>query len=83
MCSQVAAGNVKFVLSGKKDDGNLDVLKVSIVLPPILKGNHPSEARILQQAHDLFMQYGIRSVTMDEIAVFGYFKENTLSVLCR
>ena len=24
--------------------------------------------RILEKAHDLFMQYGIRSITMDEIA---------------
>ncbi len=36
------------------------------------------KARILQQAHDLFMQYGIRSVTMDEIAVSIGISKKTL-----
>jgi len=38
--------------------------KVSIVLPPIME---PRE-RILSKAEELFRQFGIRSVTMDEIA---------------
>jgi AcrR family transcriptional regulator len=36
------------------------------------------KARILQQAHDLYMQYGIRSVTMDEIAVSMGISKKTL-----
>ncbi len=41
--------------------------KVSIVLCSINKKT--LKGRIKQKAHDLFMQYGVRSVTMDEIAV--------------
>lgn len=41
--------------------------KVSIVLPPIFTTMEVKE-RILFKAADLFMRYGIRSVTMDEIA---------------
>ncbi len=36
------------------------------------------KARILQQAHDLYMQYGIRSVTMDEIAISMGISKKTL-----
>lgn len=41
--------------------------KVSIVLSPILEHMEVKE-RILTKAADLFMRYGIRSITMDEIA---------------
>lgn len=39
--------------------------KVSIVLRPIMP---ETRERILQKGHDLFNRYGIRSITMDEIA---------------
>jgi len=43
--------------------------KVSIVLPPFFKRNiSPMKERIQQKARELFMRYGFRSVTMDEIA---------------
>jgi TetR/AcrR family transcriptional regulator, cholesterol catabolism regulator len=42
--------------------------KVSIVLWPFLNKSIVKD-RIKQKAHDLFMQYGVRSVTMDEIAL--------------
>jgi AcrR family transcriptional regulator len=42
--------------------------KVSIVLPLIIERNMEYKDRILQKATDLFMRYGIRSITMDEIA---------------
>src|SRR4030088_2070262 len=38
--------------------------KVSVVLWPIME----VKERILEKATDLFMRYGIRSITMDEIA---------------
>ena len=38
--------------------------KVSVVLCPIME----VKERILEKATDLFMRYGIRSITMDEIA---------------
>jgi TetR/AcrR family transcriptional regulator, cholesterol catabolism regulator len=41
--------------------------KVSVVLWPILRIMDVKE-RILEKATDLFMRYGIRSITMDEIA---------------
>lgn len=41
--------------------------KVSLVLPPIMKIMEPQE-RIVSKAHELFMRYGIRSVSMDEVA---------------
>jgi AcrR family transcriptional regulator len=41
--------------------------KVSVVLCPIRRVMEVKE-RILQKATDLFMRYGIRSITMDEIA---------------
>ncbi len=45
----------------------LVTLKVSIVLPPAIM-NMTTKDRIQQKAHELFMQYGIRSVSMDDIA---------------
>ena len=41
--------------------------KVSIVLPPNYKQMEPKD-RILIKAEELFMQFGIRSVSMDDIA---------------
>ncbi|MGN6435454.1 MAG: TetR/AcrR family transcriptional regulator [Agriterribacter sp.] len=41
--------------------------KVSIVLFPILKFMEIQE-RIALKAHDLFLRYGVRSISMDEIA---------------
>ena len=43
-------------------------LKVSLVLCPIMTETTDTGTRILQKAHDLFMQYGLRSVSMDDIA---------------
>lgn len=40
---------------------------VSVVLRPIMKIMEPQE-RIVSKAHELFMRYGIRSVSMDEVA---------------
>jgi TetR/AcrR family transcriptional regulator, cholesterol catabolism regulator len=45
----------------------LVTLKVSIVLLPEIV-TMASKERILEKAHELFMQYGIRSVSMDDIA---------------
>jgi AcrR family transcriptional regulator len=45
----------------------LVTIKVSIVLRPIMKVMEPQE-RIVNKAHELFMRYGIRSVSMDEVA---------------
>jgi AcrR family transcriptional regulator len=45
----------------------LVTLKVSLVLCPIMAIIENTE-RIKQQAHELFMQYGFRSVSMDDIA---------------
>jgi len=42
--------------------------KVSIVLYSFLRINMEVKDRILEKATDLFMRYGIRSITMDEIA---------------
>jgi AcrR family transcriptional regulator len=55
-------------MSGKKKAlETLVTLKVSLVLCPIMIVTDTAE-RIKQQAHDLFMQYGFRSVSMDDIA---------------
>jgi AcrR family transcriptional regulator len=55
-------------MSGKKKIlETLVTLKVSLVLCPIMIVTDTAE-RIKQQAHDLFMQYGFRSVSMDDIA---------------
>lgn len=48
--------------------------KVSIVLPPIME---PKE-RILEKANELFMRYGIRSVSMNDIAVELGMSKKTL-----
>lgn len=45
----------------------LATIKVSVVLAPLFKYMEQKE-RIQQMAHDLFMQYGLRSVSMDDIA---------------
>jgi AcrR family transcriptional regulator len=42
--------------------------KVSIVLCPIMTETTEISVRIRVKAHDLFMQYGLRSVSMDDIA---------------
>lgn len=42
--------------------------KVSIVLRPIMTETSEISERIRQKAHDLFMQFGLRSVSMDDIA---------------
>ena len=42
--------------------------KVSIVLPSIMIEVFDTAGRIRQKAHDLFMQFGLRSVSMDDIA---------------
>lgn len=41
-------------------------IKVSIVLPPLMEVN--VKVRIREKARELFMRYGIRSVSMDDIA---------------
>ena len=61
----------------------LVTLKVSLVLQPIMT-DIDTKARIQKAAHDLVMQYGIRSVSMDDIAanlgmskktIYQYFKD--------
>lgn len=61
----------------------LDIMKVSIVLPPIMEANDIKH-KILKGAEELFMRYGIRSVSMDNIAshlgvskktLYQYFKD--------
>jgi len=46
----------------------LTTKKVSIVLPPPIKSNMETKERILVKAGEMFMRYGIRSVSMDDIA---------------
>lgn len=46
----------------------LATLKVSIVLFPNFSNNMEIQERIREKANELFSRYGIRSVTMDEIA---------------
>lgn len=48
--------------------------KVSLVLQPIME----TKERILQKAHELFHRYGIRSVSMDEIATQMGMSKKTL-----
>ncbi|MFN0082831.1 MAG: TetR/AcrR family transcriptional regulator [Ferruginibacter sp.] len=43
-------------------------LKVSIVLHPIMEIILTTGERIKQKAHELFMQFGLKSVSMDDIA---------------
>ena len=61
----------------------LVTLKVSLVLPPIMT-ELDTKQRIQQAANGLMMQYGIRSVSMDDIAnnlgmskktIYQYFKD--------
>ena len=42
--------------------------KVSIVLHPIMEETLTTGERIKQKAHELFMQFGLKSVSMDDIA---------------
>lgn len=58
-------------------------LKVSLVLRPVMTETDTKQ-RIQKAAHDLVMQYGIRSVSMDDIAanlgmskktIYQYFKD--------
>jgi len=61
----------------------LVTLKVSLVLRPIMSETDTKQ-RIQKAAHDLVMQYGIRSISMDDIAanlgmskktIYQYFKD--------
>jgi TetR/AcrR family transcriptional regulator, cholesterol catabolism regulator len=61
----------------------LVTLKVSIVLCPLMTETDTKQ-RIQKAAHDLVMQYGIRSISMDDIAahlgmskktIYQYFKD--------
>ncbi len=61
----------------------LVTLKVSLVLQPIMTDTD-TKSRIQKAAHDLVMRYGIRSVSMDDIAtnlgiskktIYLYFKD--------
>jgi TetR/AcrR family transcriptional regulator, cholesterol catabolism regulator len=67
----------------KKAPETLVTQKVSLVLPPIMT-ELDTKQRIQKAAHDLVMQYGIRSVSMDDIAnnlgmskktIYQYFKD--------
>jgi AcrR family transcriptional regulator len=58
--------------------------KVSLVLWPIIMTETDTKQRIQKAAHDLVMQYGIRSISMDDIAaklgmskktIYLYFKD--------
>jgi AcrR family transcriptional regulator len=60
---------MKKMTSGKKKTmETLVTQKVSIVLLPIMIAINDTAERIKQQANELFMQYGFRSVSMDDIA---------------
>ena len=41
------------------------------------------QERIVNKAHELFMRYGMRSVSMDEVANHLGISKNHLPVLCR
>src|SRR5437870_1900370 len=51
----------------KKNDGNFGNKKSFHSFAPIMTDIDTGE-RIKQKAHELFMQYGLRSVSMDDIA---------------
>jgi AcrR family transcriptional regulator len=62
----------------------LVTLKVSLVLRPVMTELIDTKQRIQKAAHDLVMQYSIRSVSMDDIAanlgmskktIYQYFKD--------
>lgn len=55
----------------------LVTIKVSIVLRPDLVFMD-QQARIVEKAHELFMRYGIRSVSMDEIATHLGISKKTI-----
>jgi len=57
----------------KKHEETLVTKKVSIVLRPIM-----AKERILQKAHEMFMRYGVRSVSMDDIAAQLGMSKKTL-----
>jgi AcrR family transcriptional regulator len=72
----------------------LEMLKVSIVLPPLMNNGIDMRGRILQAAAELFFSYGIRSITMDDIArhlsiskktIYQFFedKDQIVHMLCR
>src|SRR5258708_4995487 len=64
-------------MSGKKNClETLVTIKVSIVLCPNF--NMEAKDRILQKAHELFMRYGVRSVSMDDIAAQLGMSKKTL-----
>ena len=70
----------------------LVTLKVSVVLCPIMT-EIETKQRIQLAAHQLVMQYGIRSVSMDDIAsnlgmskktIYQYFKDkDEFDVFCK
>ena len=63
----------------------LEIKNVSVVLRPILKKiRMPTKERIVKGAEELFFKYGIKSITMDDIAkhlvmskktIYTYFKD--------
>lgn len=53
----------------KKSDGNFGYIKSFHSFVARFKKAMETKERILNKANDLYMRYGIRSVTMDEIAV--------------
>jgi len=65
--ADLSPGIKKLLQTAKKVTETLVTLKVSLVLHPIMTEITTRE-RIKQTAHDLVMQYGIRSVSMDDIA---------------
>ncbi len=73
----------KWLPKAKKGQETLVTSKVSVVLYPIMTETD-NKQRIQKGAHDLVMQYGIRSVSMDDIAaklgmskktIYQYFKD--------
>jgi AcrR family transcriptional regulator len=61
----------------KKTDGNFGNIKSFHSFVPGLT-TMGVKTRILQKAHDLYMRYGIRSVTMDEIALQAGVSKKTI-----
>ncbi|MBK8611294.1 MAG: TetR/AcrR family transcriptional regulator [Chitinophagaceae bacterium] len=73
----------KSVQKAKKSDGNFGYVKSFRSFAPLMTDSE-SKQRIQRGAHDLVMQYGIRSVSMDDIAanlgiskktIYQYFKD--------
>ncbi len=72
---------MKFLLRVvKKQDGNFGYEKsfLSFAPVPITTGVIMAKERILQKAHELFMRYGVRSVSMDDIAAQLGMSKKTL-----